>query len=197
MVYSMNTEKLENQLILQCAPLIAGLRMAGLFIVYRSQLCRVYGLLRDSRLSYYVLCVTKEKVILLLFYRWRLSAYLAKKGVKDCLGEQGYHVTGMEDMLRLCRQRYQCYQTGEAQFPHELGLFLGYPLADVCGFIRNHGKSSLYTGYWKVYEDVAYKRKLFRMFDLARELLIELVNNGVDVREIIDAFRENEWGDSL
>lgn len=193
----MDTEKLENQLILQCAPLIVGLRMAGLFIVSRKEVWRVYGLLRDSMLSYYVLCVGRERVIFLLFCRRRLSDYLMREKVRACLRECGYPDTHMEGMLRLCRQRYQCYQTGEAQFPHELGLFLGYPLADVCGFIRNHGKSSLYTGYWKVYEDVAYKRKLFRMFDLTRELLIELVNNGVDVREIIDAFRENEWGDSL
>ena len=35
-------------------------------------------------------------------------------------------------------------------FPHEIGLFLGYPAVDVRGFIRR-GKCR-YTGLWKVYE---------------------------------------------
>ena len=36
-------------------------------------------------------------------------------------------------------------------FPHEIGLFLGYPLGDVIGFIDNGGKNSRCTGCWKVY----------------------------------------------
>ncbi len=37
------------------------------------------------------------------------------------------------------------------EFPHEIGFFLGYPAADVIGFIENRGKNSIACGPWKVY----------------------------------------------
>lgn len=39
---------------------------------------------------------------------------------------------------------------GSEDFPHELGLFLGYPAEDVRGFIDR--KQCKYIGLWKVYE---------------------------------------------
>ena len=45
-------------------------------------------------------------------------------------------------------------------FPHEIGLFLGYPAVDVRGFIR-HGECKC-TGLWKVYEsDVPQAQRTF------------------------------------
>ena len=38
MVRQMDTEKLENQLVLQCAPLIAGIKISNLFIIVNDYL---------------------------------------------------------------------------------------------------------------------------------------------------------------
>jgi hypothetical protein len=46
--------------------------------------------------------------------------------------------------------------------PHEMGIFLGYPLEDVKGFIENDGENSKLVGYWKVYGD---ERRAMRLFD--------------------------------
>lgn len=46
------------------------------------------------------------------------------------------------------------YQTIQEDFPHEMGILLGYPVEDVEGFIINNGKNELYTGYWKVYDNL-------------------------------------------
>ena len=43
------------------------------------------------------------------------------------------------------------------KFPHEIGIFLGYPLADVAGFIRNKGRNCKCIGTWKVYGDAFEK----------------------------------------
>lgn len=40
-----------------------------------------------------------------------------------------------------------------ADFPHELGFFLGYPYADVTGFMEHDGHGFILLGPWKVYED--------------------------------------------
>lgn len=41
--------------------------------------------------------------------------------------------------------------TCERGFPHEMGYFLGYPYADVEGFILHKGKDYVAMGLWKVY----------------------------------------------
>ena len=74
-------------------------------------------------------------------------------------------------------------------FPHEMGLLLGYPVEDVEGFIEHKGKNYLYSGYWKVYEDVASKRKIFEAYENAKEELIVLLANGHAVRSIIQLYR--------
>ena len=45
--------------------------------------------------------------------------------------------------------RERCHRA----FPHEMGFFLGYPYADVTGFIEHDGRDFILSGPWKVYED--------------------------------------------
>ncbi len=52
-------------------------------------------------------------------------------------------------MLRQLSRRLCC----EADFPHEIGVFLGYPLYDVVGFIENQGRNFTCCGCWKAYGD--------------------------------------------
>ena len=49
-------------------------------------------------------------------------------------------------------------------FPHEIGLFLGYPLGDVAGFIRNRGKNCKCSGCWKVYCNELEAQKRFARY---------------------------------
>ena len=52
------------------------------------------------------------------------------------------------------------FQT-ESAFPHEIGLFLGYPLEDVKGFIQNKGQGYACCGLWKSYGDPRAARRYF------------------------------------
>ena len=49
-------------------------------------------------------------------------------------------------------------------FPHEIGVFLGYPLADVKGFIENRGANYLCSGLWKVYCDEQEAQRTFQRY---------------------------------
>lgn len=190
-VRGMDAEKIETQLVLQCAPLIVGLKMSNLFIIHNRHLRKMHRLLRGSKICYYVLYVSEEKSTVLLYNPKKLTSYLTGGRVKKFLEEAGYQESGLEDILFVFRDRYQKYRMGQRKFPHELGLLLGYPLEDVEGFIQNRGRNFLYTGYWKVYENVSAKKDLFRMYELAKETLIELVSNGVSIADIIDAYSGN------
>lgn len=58
-----------------------------------------------------------------------------------------------EDFLRACVERL-AERFAEQAVPHEVGYFLGYPAADVRGFIEHEGREFLCCGCWKVYGDV-------------------------------------------
>ena len=52
----------------------------------------------------------------------------------------------------------------EGEFPHEIGVFLGYPLSDVKSFIRHKGKNFTLCGCWKCYGDPGEAQRQFRRF---------------------------------
>lgn len=185
MVRQMDTEKLENQLVLQCAPLIAGIKISNLFIIRKQFLQRLCCLLQGSRIRCRVLYMKEDKVTILLYHPRMLAIYLRGKRARKLLLQEGYEDSGLESILLLFTRRYRSYRLGQQQFPHELGLLLGYPLDDVEGFIQNHGENSLYTGYWKVYANVPAKRHLFRRYEQAREDLLAQMNKGVEIEEVI------------
>ena len=70
------------------------------------------------------------------------------------------------------------------EFPHEIGLFLGYPPEDVLGFQRYRGQNCKLCGYWKVYSDVDRARVLFRLYDRCREVLCRRVARGMTLSEV-------------
>lgn len=75
-------------------------------------------------------------------------------------------------------------------FPHEIGIFLGYPLRDVQGFIENKGKNCLYTGYWKVYHNVQQAKQQFSRYDRCREFCKQGQQAGASPCEILNALRD-------
>ena len=110
---------------------------------------------------------------------------MAQEGVKKLLAWLGYTKIRLEDVLDLFCQRYGQYRQRKREFPHEMGLLLGYPVGDVYGFIINQGKNYLYTGYWKVYDNLTETLKLFEQFEQAKELMIRRVNAGAGFSDII------------
>ena len=70
-------------------------------------------------------------------------------------------------------------------------MLLGYPIEDVVGFMEHSGKEYLYSGYWKVYENVSAKKQIFVRYDEARETLIRLLANDIGIRLICEIYKKN------
>ncbi len=170
----MDLKAAETQLALHCAPLITRLKPSNLLIVPHRQAEEIQQLLQDTEIICFPLYYDAHRTALLLYRFQSLYQYLNGRQVRTALRQLGYRDFDFEKLLALFAGRYAEYMQGTADFPHEMGLFLGYPLEDVQGFIENSGKNFLYAGYWKVYQDAAQKARLFRRFDLARELLLRL-----------------------
>lgn len=69
-------------------------------------------------------------------------------------------------------------------FPHEIGLFLGYPPLDVEGFINNRKDELKCTGYFKVYSDKAKALKLFAQYKKCTEVYSKLVQKGRSIERL-------------
>lgn len=73
-------------------------------------------------------------------------------------------------------------------FPHEVGLFLGYPLRDVEGFIRCRGREASSCAGWKVYGDAAAVEEAEARAALYRETsrrLLRFYEEGSDLRTVL------------
>ena len=86
------------------------------------------------------------KALVYLYRPSMLAEDLKHPVAEDILRDAGYPDGSTAGHIAWLIRRLKEAET----FPHEIGLFLGYPAVDVRGFIR-HGECKC-TGLWKVYE---------------------------------------------
>ena len=90
-----------------------------------------------------------------------ITAAAFRSGYESIFKILRIHTVCGEDVLDLFKSVTATICVQQKDFPHEMGVLLGYPLEDVKGFINNRGRIFLYTGYWKVYSDLQQKMDLF------------------------------------
>lgn len=103
-----------------------------------------------------------------------LSKIIYKDESMNFLARFGYNRTlNINEMLSLLKERYNYF------CPHEIGIFLGFPIEDVIDFIEYPHKKCLLSGYWKVYNNVDFAMEKFIQYDMAKNRVINSVLDGV------------------
>ena len=182
---NMDKKDVELQLALQCAPVITGIKVSNLFIIDKNKVDEVYNIIDETDISAYFLYEDAAKANILLYRKNELQQYLFQKENRQFVRKLGYDSVYLDELLPEFAIRFSMYQTIQEDFPHEMGILLGYPVEDVEGFIINNGKNELYTGYWKVYDNLTEKLILFNYYEAAREHFICLVATGMDMNTIL------------
>ena len=93
---------------------------------------------------------------------------------------KGYDCTNLSQCICRLIQKLQ----SDPDFPHEIGLFLGYPAEDVKGFIENKAACSKCSGCWKVYGDEQAARILFKKYKKCTEIYCRRWKSGVAVEQL-------------
>ena len=171
-------------LAIHCAPILSGSKAANIMTVTVHEFDRIGYLLQGTEIRYRFLKTKGDKGILYLYREKRLRQYLEQEEIQEFLSEYGYDEVNIAKMLNLLSKRIQMYNDQDAVFPHEIGVFLEYPLGDVKGFLVNEGKNFMYSGYWKVYQDLQGAVRRFTQYDMERELTIQALMQGKTIREI-------------
>ncbi|HOO27658.1 MAG TPA: DUF3793 family protein [Lachnospiraceae bacterium] len=192
LIRQMDIQDPEFQLAFQCAPLISGLKISNLLVIRPEKLDEVKQILRNTDISYSVLSNTEEKAVILLYKQELLAAYLSMERVKKLLLRMGYRADTLDTILPVFCIRYRKYVREKREFPHELGILLGYPIEDVEGFIDHNGRDFLFSGYWKVYENMPAKERLFQRFEHVKETMLQMIFCGMSIVDIIDIYSDRQ-----
>ena len=184
-IKEMDVHSIPLQLALQCAPVISGIKISNLLTIPVKSLRELSVVLKKTELSFRILYPGRERLVILIYREAKLREYLAREEVMAFIYKCGYETSDISKIFPVFVKRYMRYMELKQNFPHELGLFLGYPIEDVEGFIKENGKNYLYSGYWKVYKDTELKIRLFKDYERVQTEIVRLLYEGLDIMDII------------
>ena len=177
----------EEQVVLHCSPTLAGIKPGSMFSARMDSgeefISQMAGLNRQLHAAGVRIVPLKFRDGRALVYVYRISAlkaYFSEREVADLLHRYGYR----PESPGRCIARLGKKVRGENAFPHEVGLFLGYPAEDVDGFIRNRAKGFKQVGTWKVYGDEKTAQKRFDEFASCTRNCVKRFREGASLREL-------------
>ena len=106
----------------------------------------------------------KERALVYVYRQEALAALLAQADVQAFLRAMSYGDTSPDGALAFLRQRL----AESPCFPHEIGVFLGYPLSDVIAFMRDGGRGCRCSGCWKAYTNECEAMRIFQRYKACR-----------------------------
>ena len=176
----------EENIIQYCAPTLAGLKAGSLFSCFRSQFPNLELLVsqqdRLMKSKGIRICVLADKGRYLLVYCYRpamLQAILDDRKTAEFMSGYGYS-SDLDEALDRLSERLE-----EHDFPHEVGIFLDYPLEDVKDFIRYDGQNYLVVGDWKVYHNPQQAVSRFESFRRCLKTLVYHFQHGRAFSQLI------------
>ncbi len=174
----------ELRLIIQNAAVLKGKRISGMLFLNDRELARISMKLHNTNISLIILCTCKKRHLVMVYRAKELEEHLRSKEVSDYLREFGYRRDDFVSNLIRLHQRMNGFYNKMKEFPHEVGVFLGYPICDIKGFLENKGERYLHSGYWKIYGNLEETRKKFLSYDEARETAIDEFLSGRELESI-------------
>lgn len=171
-----------------CSPTLAGLKTGSLFAVPyidRAEIDReiraLNAVLKNKRLRAVAVRHAERFVLIYLYRPDYLKRDLSRSEAEGILRGLGYSCGSVSRCVAELGRQIR----GREQFPHEIGLFLGYPPEDVRGFMRSPHQGYKCIGYWKVYGDAERAQKTFRTYRHCTEVYAERIRRGGSLEQLI------------
>ena len=178
---------MEQYLVNHCAPTLASLKTANLFHYtctseeeLQNHLLRLNEMLAIKGVSLMVLSKTLSGALIYVYRIKKLEQDLANKSAICILKRYNYTEFSAEKALEYLAERMQQMDG----FPHEIGLFLGYPPGDVAGYIHHSGKNCKCSGCWKVYCNECEARKMFCRFEKCKQMYRLMFQKGKTICQL-------------
>ena len=172
---------MSNEMLIRCcAPTMASLKTGNMFNCpfnskeeMTSELRRLNRILGPKGLRVLPLRWSDGHALVYLYRPKMLEKDLQNDLAGQLLAECGYICGNTNGCVARLIARLRDYQ----DFPHEVGLFLGYPPADVEGFMHRKHACKL-SGIWKVYDDVESASRQFARCKRCTEIYLQRYRQG-------------------
>ena len=139
-------------------------------------------ILEELKLKFRILKNDPDSALVLFYDPERLAeilenagnaAYLAVRGYEKCRRLEDY-LTTLEDQCR------------RIPLPHEVGIFIGYPLKDVMGFIERAPRTPVVRGDWQVFGEPEESLRLMRLYRCAEQLAEKIIETYQDIETCLE-----------
>jgi len=177
----------EEMIVRYCSPTLAGIKTGNIFTCpfadadeMRSSILRWNKLLLKKGVRVMPLRFRNGRALVYLYRPSRLSRDLKEELACKLLSERGYS----PDTPERCIVQLMKRMGENEEFPHEIGLFLGYPPEDVHGFIENKDEGCKCTGCWKVYGDEEKARKTFAKYKKCTDVYCAKLAGGRSIERL-------------
>ena len=187
-MYDYEYSLFERKLAFHAAPSLLGIKAASMLSLSRNEFDISDNIKRFNKkaaakdLHIAVLCECENKALILVYNRKLLERRLSDNIIRSFLAGYGYseEMTFDECIARLSERIRE-----NNDFPHEVGIFLDYPLEDVIGFIENGGANYKFCGCHKVYGDEVKAARTFSNYAKCRNFLCTKLNTGLDIYQAL------------
>lgn len=178
---------LTAHLMLESAEVLSGAKPANLLsIVNRTRPCgrNLYQIWQAHYkdvahrlpLLHFKLLQSNDKSLLLLCYsKQQLEQQVSHTGIRTLLHKAGYDKNASLDEL-LTELEHRIDQND--RFPHEIGLFIGYPAKDVAAFMGLIKLPFACQGPWKIYGNPAHSLNLAEKHRCCRQRMATILATG-------------------
>lgn len=177
----------EELLIRYCSPTLAGIKTGNMFSCFFPTLNELNKCLREwnrllshKGLRFLPLRFNNGRALIYAYRPSKLSRDLGHSEAADVLNSLGY--CGKSPERCICELKNRMKNSDE--FPHEIGLFLGYPPEDVKGFMEQGAANCKCVGCWKVYGDESQARKTFAKYKKCTAIYGKLFAKGKSLERL-------------
>ncbi len=164
-------------------PLACGINLYQLWNQYHIEVAK-----RLEGINLHVLKTSEKSVLLFCYDSNVLSKHLSHPGIMALLSKAGYSSPATSSIL-LNELQSKIEQSGN--FPHEIGLFIGYPAKDVAAFMGVIKIPFTCQGPWKIYGNPATSLTLVKSHLLSRVTVGKQLSGCKSPQEFIELSRNN------
>lgn len=178
---------MEKIIAYYCAPALTGIKASNIVSCSKNKFDNIYGVIERLNLQlnckgiyFEDLSECKDSVLLMVYRKKALEKALNLKENKNFLSTYGYDNNwDTKDYILYLKERLK-----ENDFPHEIGIFLGYPLHDIYGYLYKGNDECVLCGEWKVYKNADEAQMLFKRFNDCRTALMKRVLCGKTLAQV-------------
>lgn len=177
----MDVQKEEKKILFHCAPVLLKAKTGSTITLYRNNQELFYRIMDQWQVNWNELSCDGGKSVFFLYRPKLLEERLQQENASRYLKSLNYETASIPACLEQLQRNFRDYSLGRKEFPHEIGIFLNYPLGDILKFIENKGKNYLLCSYWKVYEDLEQAIEKFEQYNRAKRVISGESGEGISL----------------